>query len=182
MIFIPLQMRSTPLFANFFPLCWCLILQDEPYSLSSSPLPFLSLSASSIIQRWQLLLSSGSSDPGMLWPGLASLWLPGHGGACSPGPRSPTIVFVGAILYILCFIWGLQRLRQRSAMFSSQIYALKNCVFTSEISLCHSALYFNIILLPGVDKITETFCESNAIQKNSPAVVMTFPQVVDFSG
>lgn len=66
---------------------------------SSSPLPFLS--TSSIIQRWQLLLSSGSSDPGMLWPGLASLWLPGHGGACSPGPHSPTIVFVGAAIYPL---------------------------------------------------------------------------------
>jgi len=35
----------------------------------------------------------------MLWPGLASLWLPGYGGACSPSSFSPTIVFVGAAIY-----------------------------------------------------------------------------------
>lgn len=55
------------LFGFFLGCCWCLIFLDRPYSLSSSSLLFLW--ASSIIQHWQLLLSSGSSDPGMLWPG-----------------------------------------------------------------------------------------------------------------
>lgn len=53
-------------------------------SLLFPPFPFFS--SSSIIQPWQLLLSSGSSDPAALWPSLASLWLPGHGTACTPGP------------------------------------------------------------------------------------------------
>lgn len=41
-----------------------------------SLLPPLLLYASLIIQRWQFLLSSASSDPGMLWPGLGSLLPP----------------------------------------------------------------------------------------------------------
>lgn len=54
-------------------------------------------------------------------------------------PRSPTIVFVDATVYILCFIWGLHRLGQRSPAFTSQIKA-----FITMFSL-YQTLWFNII-------------------------------------
>lgn len=74
----------TLLFFFFFTLLMPHLAGSATFSLLSllfPPFPFFS--SSSIIQPWQLLLSS---DPGALWPSLASLWLPGHGTACSPGP------------------------------------------------------------------------------------------------
>lgn len=59
-------------------LAGCFIIFFTSHVLSAlsllPPLPFLY--ASLIIQSWQFLLSSGSSDPGMLWPGLGSLLPP----------------------------------------------------------------------------------------------------------
>lgn len=83
-----------------------------------SPLPSLPfLSASLIIQCWQFLPSSSSSDPGMLWPGLASLLVPWAWQRVLPWPHVRLQHSLWALLYILCLIRGLHILRQRLSVF-----------------------------------------------------------------
>lgn len=113
--------------------------------------PFLFFfSSSSIIQRWQLLLSFGSSDPGMLWPSLASLWLPGHGAACSPGPSFAYNSRCGR--YYICSVSSEGYKDSGSALqFSPARFTLKkrNGVFTFQIPLHHAHLMLQYYFLTG---------------------------------
>lgn len=112
-----------------------------------SPLPsFPFFSSSSIIQRWQLLLSSGSSDPGMLWPSLASLWLPGHGAACSTGPSFAYNSRCGRHWISSVSSEGYKD-SGSALQFSAARFALKKTVFSLNPTSSCSPLSFNIILL-----------------------------------
>lgn len=75
-IFCDFRLKVLPHFFKMLMLSMLYRVRPAMFFLLS-PLPSLPfLSASLIIQCWQFLPSSSSSDPGMLWPGLASLLVP----------------------------------------------------------------------------------------------------------
>lgn len=71
----------------------------------------------------------------MLWPGLASLWLPGHGGACSPG------LLVGAAIYPLFYLRATKTLRSSAVRFRPEI---SEHLLPKNPSLSHSCSHLHI--------------------------------------